>query len=198
MNSPQPASQPKQSLRQELLAARRSLTDRTPRSQQICARFRQAFPLASGGRSLVYVSVRDEVETLALVASLLQTQGEVVVPYCLPDYQLGLFPLRHISELQKGAYGILEPDEQLRTERSVDPQTLDIAVVPGVGFDPFGNRLGYGKGYFDRLLSRLRPECVKVALAFECQLVPVIVAQPHDVAMQYIVTEQQTLTCKAS
>ncbi|WP_158545176.1 5-formyltetrahydrofolate cyclo-ligase [Bremerella cremea] len=198
MNSPPPIPHPKQALRQELLAARRSLPERTDRSQKICNRFREAFPLTSSSRSLVYVSIREEVETISLLTNTLQAVGEVVVPYCLPDYQLGLFPLKQISELKKGAYGILEPDPELRAERYVDPQSLDLAVVPGVGFDPLGNRLGYGKGYFDRLLGRLRPECLRVALAFECQLVPTIQPQPHDIPMHYIVTEQQTLACQPS
>lgn len=188
--------QPKEALRREILEARRSLADRGSLSRLIVDRFLQAFPLTSAGRPLIYVSVRDEVETYSLLENTLETIEEVVVPYCLSNCQLGLFPLREMSELKKGAYGILEPDQELRSERSVDPETLDILVAPGVAFDFQGNRLGYGKGYFDRLLVRLRPDCVKVAFAFECQLVEGISIQPHDIPVEYIVTEKRTIDCR--
>ncbi|PQO33529.1 5-formyltetrahydrofolate cyclo-ligase [Blastopirellula marina] len=187
--------QPKEALRHEILAARRAIADRGRLSRLIVDRFLQAFPLTSAKRPLVYVSVRDEVETDSLLENALATSGEVVVPYCLSNCQLGLFPLREMSELKKGAYGIREPAPELRAERSVDPESIDILVAPGVAFDLAGNRLGYGKGYFDRLLVRLRPDCVKVAFAFEGQLVERISAQSHDIPVEYIVTEKRTIDC---
>ena len=63
-------------------------------------------------------------------------------------------------------------------------------MVPGTAFDANGGRMGQGKGYYDRLLSRARPEAPLVALAFECQMFPEIPVAPHDVFMDVVLTEQ--------
>ena len=84
--------------------------------------------------------------------------------------------------------------------RSVTPgaDQMDLILVPGVGFDRQGNRLGFGRGYYDRLLRPLREEPLSaetkktllIGLAFECQLVDQLPIDPHDVAMDAIVTER--------
>jgi 5-formyltetrahydrofolate cyclo-ligase len=70
---------------------------------------------------------------------------------------------------------------------------LDLVVVPGVAFDPQGNRLGWGAGYYDRLLAQVRADAPIVALAFECQIVPAIPPESHDVPVDVIVTEQRII-----
>lgn len=188
----------KASLRRDVLARRRALPDRAARSETIGQRFLAEFPPADYQTHLVYVSVRDEVETGWLLENALRMQGRIVVPYCLPGNQLGLFQLEAMQELHRGAYGIREPEERLREERIVRPEALDLVVMPGVAFDAHGNRLGYGKGYFDRLLAQLRPDCVRIALAFDCQLVEEIPAQSHDVPVNVILTETQRIDCHAT
>jgi 5-formyltetrahydrofolate cyclo-ligase len=96
-----------------------------------------------------------------------------------------------MGQLEVGMYKILEPKPELRevAAMKVDPQELDLVMVPGVAFDRRGGRMGHGKGYYDKLLERVRPEAPLVALAFECQLFPEIPVAPHDVFMSKIVTE---------
>lgn len=144
---------------------------------------------------LVYVSIREEVVTHGILQRTLELSGEVIVPYCLPANELGLFRLLHHSELEIGAYAIPEPAERLRAEREIHPQRLDVVLVPGAAFDERGNRIGYGKGYFDRLLSKLRPDCLKIGLAFDCQLFEEIPAQEHDIPMDWIMTPSRTIIC---
>jgi 5-formyltetrahydrofolate cyclo-ligase len=71
----------------------------------------------------------------------------------------------------------------------VDPETLDIVMVPGVGFSRDGRRMGNGQGYYDRLLERVRPDCALVAICFECQLFEELIVAPYDVFMDKVVTE---------
>jgi len=82
------------------------------------------------------------------------------------------------GQLQKGAYGILEPREEGSV--SVAPEEVDLAVVPAVAFDREGHRLGRGKGYYDRLLARLRPEVPRIGLAFKEQLLERLPRRSHD------------------
>src|SRR5204863_8679815 len=114
----------------------------------------------------------------------------IVVPYCV-DGELELFHLESMDELAAGMYKILEPREELRAvpEKRVEIEELDLVKVPGVAFDRGGGRTGHGKGYYDKLLERARPDTPLVALAFECQLFPEIPTGAHDIYMDKVVTE---------
>jgi 5-formyltetrahydrofolate cyclo-ligase len=98
-----------------------------------------------------------------------------------------------MEELEEGTYSILEPRAGLRDERDreVDIGEVDLAVVPGVAFDREGGRMGHGKGYYDRLLGRARPDTPLVGLAFECQLFAEIPMDENDVPMDKIITERE-------
>jgi 5-formyltetrahydrofolate cyclo-ligase len=100
-----------------------------------------------------------------------------------------------MSELVEGAYKILEPKEELRglPAKQVRPEELDLVMVPGTAFDPRGGRMGQGKGYYDRLLSRARPDAPLVALAFDCQIFDEIPVAGHDVFMDMVLTESRAV-----
>ncbi len=87
--------------------------------------------------------------------------------------------------------GILEPKPELReqNQRRVKVQELDLLVIPGLAFDRHGGRLGYGKGYFDRLLPGTRADALLAAVAFECQVFDAVPMQPYDVRVDAVVTQ---------
>lgn len=146
--------------------------------------------------ALWYVDARDEVRTQHALPNVIATGKRIVIPYCDGD-DLQLFLLRDLAELTPGAFGILEPDEQMRknADRTVAPIEVDFAVIPGVAFDEAGGRLGYGRGFYDRLLERVRCEALKVGLAFECQILGQIPMADHDCPMDALVTELRTIRC---
>ena len=113
-----------------------------------------------------------------------------------PEGELELFWLQDMSDLATGMYKILEPREELRIvpERQVNPQAIDLIMVPGVAFDREGGRTGHGKGYYDKLLQHARRDTPLVALAFECQLFPKIPMHAHDIFMDNVITESAVYT----
>jgi 5-formyltetrahydrofolate cyclo-ligase len=97
-----------------------------------------------------------------------------------------------MDELELGMYRILEPKLELRTvaAKHLQPEDLDLVMVPGVAFDRNGGRTGHGKGYYDKLLQHARHNAPLVALSFECQLFDEIPAEEHDIFMDKVVTEK--------
>lgn len=124
--------------------------------------------------------------------------AKLAVPYCLPQH-LKLFHLRDWSQLTATKWGLQEPAPHLRqAENMVEANQIDLFLVPGVAFDRRGNRLGYGKGYYDKLLRQRRPDCLAVALAFQIQIADEIPHDPaFDVPVDYIVTEHELIDCRA-
>ena len=94
------------------------------------------------------------------------------------------------ADVEPGYRGIPEPREALAR---VDPRDVDWVLVPGVAFDAGGRRLGYGGGYYDRLLVLLDPGVPKVAGAYEMQIVSEIPAAPHDLRVDAIATSERLL-----
>ena len=145
----------------------------------------------STGTLMLYLDIRTEVRTLWFVPSAWEAGKRVAIPYC-ENGEIELFELNQLDELSPGVMGVLEPKPELRgdVERKVDPSALDMIIVPGLAFDRQGNRLGYGKGYYDKLLHRVGSSVMKAGVCFECQLFDEVPALPHDVRMDAIVTEK--------
>ena len=166
-------------------------------SRGICAKF-MAMPAYEAAKSVMwYVDAGSEVRTRYTLPEALTHGKRVIVPWCVVETnELELFHLEAMSELVEGAYKILEPAEHLRHApgKRVAPEELDLAMVPGTAFDPRGGRMGQGKGYYDRLLSRARSDAPLVALAFECQMFPEIPVDAHDVFMNLVLTEARAYT----
>jgi len=163
-------------------------------SRQIVASFMALPAYASARTVLFYVDAGSEVRTRQTLPEALRGGKRIVVPWCVVETnQLELFLLEDMTELVEGAYKILEPRDELRMlpAKRVRPEELDLVMVPGTAFDPRGGRMGQGKGYYDRLLARARPDAPLVGIAFECQVFPEIPVAPHDVFMDLVLTEKQ-------
>lgn len=165
-------------------------------SRAVCGRF-MALPAYHAAKTVMwYVDAGSEVRTRHSLPEALTHGKRVVVPWCVVETnELELFLLEDMSELVEGAYKILEPKEELRQlpAKKVQPEELDLVMVPGTAFDPRGGRMGQGKGYYDRLLSRARHDSPLVALAFDCQIFDEIPVAPHDVFMDLVLTETRSI-----
>jgi 5-formyltetrahydrofolate cyclo-ligase len=181
----------KAAIRAEARARRRARADKDAASRRICDALAARPEYLAARTVLFYVHFGDEVRTQPLVVEVLRSDKRVAVPYCV-GRRLEMFLLSDVDELAEGTFTILEPRPELRDrpERRVDVAEVDLVVVPGVAFDARGGRLGHGQGFYDRLLTRARPETALVALAFECQMFAEVPVGPRDVLMDWVITEE--------
>lgn len=167
--------------RNECLKARDALDIETAEkaSQTIVKKFLEEF--CGFNSFLCYSKIKSEVDTAELIKILYGSQKAVYLPKVVDgDIELGLYDGQ--NSLVSGAYGVQEPAV------SAFPDFIDVAVIPGAVFDKSCARAGYGKGYYDRFLKKGRIG-VKVGFAFECQIIDKLNTEPHDIACDLLITE---------
>lgn len=138
---------------------------------------------------LVYLSFRSEIETRPLIDQWLKEKRRVYVPVMQPESR-SILPVQIDEDhwnLPVNAYGIQEP--KLEGAAILPVEKLDLVIVPGLAFDIQGFRLGYGGGYYDRLIPRLRNDAYTLALCYDFQLVESVPVGPFDQKVQTILTE---------
>ena len=186
----------KKRLRQQAYSTRIAQPDKASISKLICDRFIQQAEYSRAVTIMCYLHCRSEVRTRDQVQRMLKCDVRTVVPYCTVDERgepkLGLWHLESIDELVPGRWKILEPPEERWGEagKEVEPGALDLVMVPGVGFDRNGGRLGNGLGFYDRLLAQVRSDASLIAICYESQLFDEIMVGPEDISMDKVITER--------
>ena len=144
---------------------------------------------------LFYVSYDNEVFTHDIIKERMSMRKTVVVPKSVTkDNTLILSRLTNWNNLEVGTYNILEPKQE--SIKEIPVESIDLILVPGVVFDIHGNRIGHGKGYYDRLLNDTQ-SVPHIGLAFEIQIVDAVPTEGHDLPVDIIVTEERIIECKS-
>ena len=136
-----------------------------------------------------YVSHGTEVLTNEIFSAAWRCGKKTAVPKVQGAHDMGFYFIRSMKELAPGCWNILEPvgkPETLAEGKKV------LVILPGAAFDKYGNRIGYGKGYYDTYLKK-HPEYRRIGLAFSTQCVKTIPAESHDVPVEFVVTERGIL-----
>lgn len=183
----------KKELRKKVLAARDKLLprQRAAKSREIEERLFSLPEFKAARTVMFFASFRSEVDTGPMIRRALTFGKRVVLPK-VTGAELALHEIADFdNDVAPGAWGIPEPDES----RPVMLDELDMIIVPGAAFDEQGNRLGYGAGFYDKLLPVFRK--TTVALAFELQIVPSVPAEIHDIPIQKIVTDRRVIEINA-
>lgn len=134
---------------------------------------------------LLYHSLPDELPTFQMLEEFCPSKKILLPVVTGENMELRFYEGK--DSLRVGAYSILEPAGDPFTEYDA----IDLCLIPGVAFDKEGTRLGRGKGYYDRLLPSIKAP--KAGLCYECQLVDCIPSEPHDIRMDYLITEERFL-----
>ena len=162
---------------------RKALTpeERTAASEIICAKLAALnfhSPIA------VYLASSQEIDLSPFIRKMLMMGVKVVAPRWNGEtYELAVLKGLDDAHLRQGPMGILEPAEA----EIVQPDDVEVWLVPGLAFTRNGKRLGYGGGWYDRLLAEAPKDAVKFGLAYEFQVVDDLPSEPHDVLLSKVV-----------
>jgi 5-formyltetrahydrofolate cyclo-ligase len=181
----------KSELRKEMIQRRSALskTEVDQKTQKIHHALLQHEAVKDAQVILVYLSFRDEIDTRLLIDYWLAENRRVYVPVMKPKTK-SLVPVRigkDFRDLPTNSFGIQEPP--LVGGEIVMLEELDLVLVPGLAFDRAGNRLGYGGGYYDRLLPQLRTDASSIALGYDFQVIEQVPVGPFDYPIGALITE---------
>ena len=182
----------KRKLRREIRGKRDHIpiTDKKKRSKIIAEKFFNTDFYTDSNNILAYYPFGSEIDTTIIIRRALENNKKIILPKVYFQ-ELKLYYVNKLSEqLERGEYGILEPISSFC--RPAEIKDIDLAVVPGLGFDKDLNRLGYGKGFFDRLLTLIPEEVKKIALCFDVQVVESIPVSEYDIKIDFLITESKT------
>jgi 5-formyltetrahydrofolate cyclo-ligase len=191
-------AQQKRLLRRKMSRLRKGLKtiDLQEKSEAICKRLMALPEFVVSRKCLFYLPMEGEVNTRPIITGAFDSGKEVYLPLVesknrglkicrIPNFEI---------EFVKNSFGIPEPGE--RYWDLVDASELDFILAPGLAFSPRGGRIGYGGGYYDRLLKNCSPDLVFVAGAFAFQVEDEVPQDSSDIPVSKIVTEETTLNCQ--
>jgi len=179
----------KESIRKEILNKRLSHRQIEEQSVKIAEKFCSLPEVKKAKNILLYYPHKNEVDTRPLIKKLLKKTGISVFLPKVSGKDILPVQIKDLSSLKSGYAGIKEPEGL-----PVKPEKLDIVVVPAIAFDKRGHRLGYGKGYYDRFLSKTN--ALKVGFAFDFQVVDELPAEEHDIPVDLIITPTRVIKTK--
>ena len=190
----------KQSLRQSIIAARQKMdsAERAEYSRAITARLVDLKAYQRAQVVLGYMSFGAEFATMAWVRRALQDGKQVLLPKVnKSSRQLELYRVRDLQQdVAPGLWDIPEPLPQ-RCDKVDALGLIDFILLPGVAFARDGSRLGYGGGFYDKLLARMPHQPALVAAAFAMQLAPAIPQEATDRKVEWLLTEHEVIDCAA-
>lgn len=173
--------------------------ERMAKSLEIQKRLLTIEEFLKSQKVLLYVSLPDEVDTFLLLEKLLDdAQKEVYCPVTKGE-EMEFYRVKSLSELKEGRFHVYEPTPS--PDRKLNPAGDDkiCMILPGLMFDRQGNRLGYGKGYYDRYVEKLlkHSSFPRIGLTYDVMLQDEIPAEQTDCKADFLVTETNVLAIRA-
>ena len=180
----------KKRLRSEYKKKRQQLGEefRQIYSIQICRRLSEYFKPGRYDMVFAYYPLGYEASVLPFIEELWGKQVKTAFPKVFGE-ELFFYEVDDVSQLEEGAFHIMEP-VMGKTKIFSDWTKRILVLTPGLAFDRQGNRMGYGKGFYDRFFEAV-PEVYKVGIAFECQMAEQLKAENWDVKMDAVITEKR-------
>ncbi|WNY25052.1 5-formyltetrahydrofolate cyclo-ligase [Methanolapillus millepedarum] len=184
----------KQKIRNELRLKREKMSraDVLAKSKHITETLFHSDLFHKADAVFAYADVQNEVHMMPFLQDCLERGKSVALPKTVGSEMI-FYKISDLNSLRKGNFGIMEPDAT--TTNSIFPNEKSLIIVPGIGFDRLGNRLGYGAGFYDKYLSK-NLYMHAVGICFEDQLVDKIPAENLDISMDSVLTEKEWIFFK--
>ena len=178
----------KKELRKEALSSRRALSEeeRQSYSEEICLKILNLPEIAGVKTVFSYLAAWDETDMSLLHTELEKRGVRLAFPVCFEKGIMDAYVPETAEAVESGAFGIKSPVPSRSV--LVEPEEIDLVIVPCVGFDGDGNRLGHGGGYYDRYLPHC-PQAKTICAAFEAQRLEHVPTDSFDVKPDIIITE---------
>jgi 5-formyltetrahydrofolate cyclo-ligase len=189
-SSPEAIKQAKAALRQAILGRRDAadVASRSRDSQTITQKLRALPAYRAASVVAAYASFGSEIDTSEFLARILTDGKQLLLPRVNSAQRV--LELRHVvdlgADLVSGVWGIREPAERCPILSLTE---IEFVLVPGVAFTASGTRLGYGGGFYDRLLASLDRRIARIAAAFQLQMVDQLPEGPRDQRVDQVVTQ---------
>ncbi|SKC91416.1 5-formyltetrahydrofolate cyclo-ligase [Maledivibacter halophilus] len=182
-------------LRKNMLKKRKSMkeADAKEYSEKIISELKNQEIFQKSRNIMIYLSFNNEVDTYNLMEYCLKRGKKIIVPFTIKkERQIIPSEVRNPhEELILNSLGYKEPD--IKSMREVNVENIDLVIVPGVVFDIDGNRIGFGGGYYDRFLKRLRSSTMTIALCYDYQVVDKVPVDQFDMPVKCIITEKRII-----
>ena len=173
----------KNELRKKYLELRKNIIDRKQKEEEIFNKLINSFEYNSSRVIALYYSLKSETDTIKLIEYSLKNKKIVLLPRVNGD-DMDFYEINSLDHLVKSRFGVMEPLETL----PFDKKEIDLIVVPGVCFDKMLNRIGFGKGYYDKYLSDYHKE--SIGICFEEQITSEIKSEKTDIKLKKIITDK--------
>lgn len=186
----------KQSIRKEILTKRNSLSpeEQKYKSRKIRENVMTLSEWKHTKNVLLYLNYQSEVMTEELIKSAIREGKNVYLPK-VSGNEMEFYRILSIEDTKEGYKGIREPKEDDYTKFIWNDTAGCMMILPGCAFTKNGKRIGYGKGFYDRYLAKV-PVKMKIALAYELQIVPQIPDEDNDIPVNKIITEKHIYAVK--
>ena len=143
-----------------------------------------------------FLSTAHEVKTEEIILKAFRLGKDVLVPLLNPqEGDMQVVRISRDTRFAIGKYGVREPS--LETREVVSSACIDFVIAPGLAFDIFGNRIGYGGGHYDKLFKNISKDVTRVAVGYDFQIIESVPHSDFDESVHFIVTETKTLRCQS-
>ena len=178
----------KKLIRKHILEKRKNISkeDKEEKDKIILKRILNSQEYKEAKKLFIYVSLKDEVDTIELIKAALRDNKEVFVPYVVSKAE-GMIAvnIKSLEDLETGSYGILEPKDISKSIK--DKIELDLIIAPAVAITETGYRIGYGGGFYDRFLQDIGKDTVAIVIVYKEQITKDIPIESHDYIFDNII-----------
>jgi 5-formyltetrahydrofolate cyclo-ligase len=178
----------KKRLRRSLLDIRTNTPNKKAKSVLIVKKLLSLEEVTSAKTILLYYPTKSEVD-ISNTFKILEELGKTIFLPKIEGYKIAKFSQK--TYLSAGKDGILEPEGRVIK----NPRNIDVAIIPGIGFDYSGNRIGHGGGWYDRILEEINFKHI-IGVCFDSQIVSKAPNEPHDKSVHIIITEKQIINTR--